>query len=90
MRKRNARLRRAGQGSGHTGHNPPRDAGRFQRLQLLTPATEHKWVAALEPHNAAARKSQAHQKGVDFVLRQAVVRTGFTDVNAFGTIGNQV
>ena len=56
----------------------------FECFDLFAAATEYERVATLETQDLFALARQTHQGGVDFVLRQGVPATLFTDVDAFG------
>ncbi len=54
---------------------------RAQHLEFLAAATEHEWIAALEPHDAAARPGVLEHQLVDPVLRDRVGARGLADRN---------
>ena len=53
---------------GHPRHDLELDPGRAQRLALLAAAAEDERVAALEPHDALARRGRLDQPLADLLL----------------------
>ena len=77
--QRHARVGTTGQRCGDAGHDLERDAVARQHFEFLAAATEHEWIAALEPHDAAPRPGMLEHQLVDPVLGDGVGARGLAD-----------
>ncbi len=70
-----------------SGDDGDRNPGFPARDDFFTTASEHVRVAALEPHDGAAREGALHHHPLDVVLRHRVVPGGLAHIDDFGAWG---
>src|SRR5262249_50773984 len=63
--------------------------GRGERLRLLTAATEHERIAALQAHDATGGPAPVDEHLVDLVLREIDVAGRLAGGDELGTLGRQ-
>jgi hypothetical protein len=73
VRRRYPGVRRDRDSRGHARHHLEQDPRGGERLRLLAAPPEHVRVAALQPDHALSFAGEAHQQGVDLLLRHGVV-----------------
>ncbi len=90
MGDRYPRVSRGGDGGRDAGHDLELDPRVGQRERLLASPSEHKRVAAFQPHDRRPGAGPLDQQSVNLVLRQRVVGRLFAGVDVLGALRRQV